>query len=727
MLMNAGAFSDEVPHQELIAEVNRLRETCIALEQARLEHEDRDEHLHQLRIQIADLQSQNQSLRENQDRMSETLARYRELFDFAPVGYFTFDARGTVLDANLTGATMIGRRREEIIGSDFAAVAPLSDRTALRRMLYRCIESRDPSSEELALLTLTGHLEVHASARPVFSASRRVDACRVALVDISARKRIEKELRATRDAEQRLRSRFEALDRAGRAAFASLLDSGGAGLRTLLELVADQARDLAGARYAAVGLSSNGADACTVWAESGTSSSAPPNGTATSLGVPIMCKGRTLGKLYIADKESGAEFSREDERVIEMLADRVCTAIEISRLGEIERRENARLRFLTEASFELSSSLDYDDTLHAIAKLAVGAIADACSIVVFATDDGEPECVVTEVAPGHTALFERLRGAASTHPRALFESAAEAQRVCSDVPGASLRQAGIHTRMLLPLELRGRRVGEIALVREATSPRYAATDVPLAREIALRAASAIENALLYGRATRALHEREDLLAFVSHDLGNVLNAIKLCAGLLDQEPSLGARKQGGRIAAACDRATRLIRDLLTSAALEAGAFALANVTAHPPDALVTAAIADAEPTAAAKAVRLEAQVPDGLPQVHADRERVLQVLGNLLENAIKFSPRGGAVVVSGVCGGEEVTFSVRDSGPGIRDEDSARIFDRYWRGRGNVPGTGLGLCIAKGIVERHGGFIRAANATDGGGLFEFTLPVATMK
>jgi PAS domain S-box-containing protein len=721
--MDSGAVSEELPRDELIAELTRLRETCIALERARVEREDRDEHLHLMRIQLAELQSQNQSLRESRDEMSETLARYRELFDFAPVGYFTFDARGTILDVNVTGATMIGRRREELVGADFAAVAPLVDRAALRRMLYRCIESREPTSVELVMMTPAGRVDLHASSRPAFSTSRRVDTCRVALVDISARKRVEKELRATHDAEQQIRSRVEALDRAGRAVGAALLDSQGASLRALLELVANQARVIAGARYAAVGLSPNGSEACTVWAESGVASGGSAECPTTSLGVPIVCKGRALGKLYVADKEGEAEFSREDERVIEMLADRVCTAIELSRLADIERRENARLRYLTEASFELSSSLDYDHTLSAVAKLAVGAIADACSIAVFASEAGTPERVVTEVAPGRTALCKRLKEATATHARLLFDSAAEPEKLLADVPGPSLREMGVHSRMLLPLEVRGKRVGQIALVREASSGRYAATDVPLAKEIALRAASAIENALLYARATQALREREDLLAFVSHDLGNALNAIRLCVGLLEQETSDGVRKQAVRIGTACDRATRLIRDLLTSAALEAGAFALADLVPEAPSALVSAALADADPLATAKAIRLEAHVPEGLPDVRVDRERVLQVLANLLENGIKFSPHGGSVKIDTAFDDAAVTFSVKDSGPGIRDEDVSRLFDRYWRGRGNVPGTGLGLCIAKGIVERHGGSIRGSNMSGGGGLFEFTLPI----
>jgi signal transduction histidine kinase len=320
-------------------------------------------------------------------------------------------------------------------------------------------------------------------------------------------------------------------------------------------------------------------------------------------------------------------------------------------------------------------------------------------------------------------LEERLRAATAENALVLFDRAAtESDDGYAEVPGPSLYDLGITSRMLLPLDVHGKRVGRLALVRDATSARYSSTDVPLAREIALRAAIAIENALLYGRATRALEAREDLLAFVSHDLGNALSAIALCAGALQQDTSEGVRKNATRIGAASERASRLIRDLLTSAALEAGAFALVNLSGHAPAALVSAAIAGAEAAAAAKGVTLSANVPIGLPPVRVDRERILQVFANLLENAIKFTPRGGSIALHVSARGSAVAFSVHDTGPGIRQDELAQVFDRYWRGRANVPGTGLGLYIAKEIVERHGGCITAGNAPEGGGVFGVVLP-----
>jgi signal transduction histidine kinase len=156
--------------------------------------------------------------------------------------------------------------------------------------------------------------------------------------------------------------------------------------------------------------------------------------------------------------------------------------------------------------------------------------------------------------------------------------------------------------------------------------------------------------------------------------------------------------------------------------IEAGQFTVATA---PEDiaALVSDAVETLVPQAEAKALRLTTQLPGELPAVACDRDRVLQVIANLVGNAIKFTPHGD-IRVAAVPTDDAVRLSVSDTGPGIPEAQLGRVFDRYWRGDDNHHGSGLGLFIAKGIVEAHGGRIWVESAPGAGSAFHFTLPRA---
>jgi signal transduction histidine kinase len=144
------------------------------------------------------------------------------------------------------------------------------------------------------------------------------------------------------------------------------------------------------------------------------------------------------------------------------------------------------------------------------------------------------------------------------------------------------------------------------------------------------------------------------------------------------------------------------------------------------DVLVTDALELLRPLAAAKRIALVTTLSPALPPVAADHERVLQVFSNLGGNAVKFTPKDGCIEIRAALRGAAVEFSVRDTGPGIASEAIRHVFDRFWQARKTARNdAGLGLAIAKGIVEAHGGSIHADNDLGGGSCFSFTLPVAT--
>jgi chemotaxis family two-component system sensor kinase Cph1 len=228
------------------------------------------------------------------------------------------------------------------------------------------------------------------------------------------------------------------------------------------------------------------------------------------------------------------------------------------------------------------------------------------------------------------------------------------------------------------------------------------------------------------RAQRAARARDELVAVVSHDLKNPLGVIKLQASLLRRLADDGASHLGEsieRIQRSAQRMISLIGDLLDLAKIEAGRFAL-QPRAEPAAEIVAEALALLRPLAEAKGVALDQQAAPDL-RVLADRERVFQVVSNLVGNAIKFTPAGGRISLRVAASGGEALFAVTDTGPGVAPENLSRIFERYWQAPdGRREGSGLGLYIAKGIVEAHGGKIWVERADTGGAAFKFTLPLA---
>lgn len=255
--------------------------------------------------------------------------------------------------------------------------------------------------------------------------------------------------------------------------------------------------------------------------------------------------------------------------------------------------------------------------------------------------------------------------------------------------------------------------------------RYDETDLALAEELARRAALAIENARLFTEAQRATRARDEMLGVVAHDLRNPLNTITMGAELLlEVIPSERAmeRRHAEIVRRAADRMNRLIQDLLDVRRMDEG-----RLTVDPHPEPVASVVGDAvemlRPLAAASALTLEGELAADLPRVLVDPARVQQVFSNLLGNAIKFTPGGGHITLRAERASGEVRFAVTDTGPGIPTDQVPHIFGRFWQGnRGDRRGIGLGLAIAKGIVEAHGGRIWVESRLGEGSTFFFTVP-----
>lgn len=230
-------------------------------------------------------------------------------------------------------------------------------------------------------------------------------------------------------------------------------------------------------------------------------------------------------------------------------------------------------------------------------------------------------------------------------------------------------------------------------------------------------------ARMYEEAEETIDAREQVLKIVSHDLRNPLNTISMTASLLLDNPDATEQQKThlARIKRAGARMNRLIQDLLDVAKLEAGRVAIdaKRLEVAP---LMREACEMLAPLAAEKSLVLECSAADGLPTVMADSGRILQVLSNLTGNAIKFTPAGGRIVLRAEPELRGVRFSIRDTGPGIPPDQLAQIFGRFWQANpADRRGIGLGLTIAKGIVEAHGGRIWCESRVGEGTTFHFTL------
>jgi signal transduction histidine kinase len=217
--------------------------------------------------------------------------------------------------------------------------------------------------------------------------------------------------------------------------------------------------------------------------------------------------------------------------------------------------------------------------------------------------------------------------------------------------------------------------------------------------------------------------RDQLLAIVVHDLGNPLSSIKLATEILRRTPSVDSLvRSTDRIDRAATRMTRLVHDLQDATQIERGTLTV-HTTAEPVAPLLREIAEEFSSPSAAKSIQLETAAPD--TTVWADRDRLAQVLGNLVGNALKFTPSGGSIRVEAEERDGFVVFVVTDSGPGIPAQDAAHVFERYWKA--HSTGTGLGLFIAQGIVRAHGGRLDVMSTPGLGATFFFTIPRAATR
>ncbi|HEY5944528.1 MAG TPA: ATP-binding protein [Kofleriaceae bacterium] len=469
--------------------------------------------------------------------------------------------------------------------------------------------------------------------------------------------------------------------------------------------------------------------------------------------LPIAVDEGTLGCIvYTFDRER--EFTAPDRAFKTILARQCGLALARVHQHEQERalREAAEqaasaekeARNEIELLYDLIAAVNHLEDPAAVYDLALntvqrGARSDRAAILLF-DDNG-----VMRFHASH-GLSERYQQAVDGHSPWQPDTVGPTPLVVNDTEADPaweryrdvFRSEGIRALAFVPLLHHRKLIGKFMLYRN--EPRkFDLRDLQFTATVGVHVAQAVERKRNENAIARALSEereahleaeaatraREEILSVVSHDLRNPLGTILMGATTLLSvdvgERSHRIRTVAERIHRQAERMARLIEDLVDFAGIQAGQLAI-DRKAHKPEEILSATSEIFNSIALERGLRFETRAPLDLPPIDCDSERAVQVMSNLVANALKVTPKGGAISIGAEPKDKEVVFFVRDTGPGIAPEELPQLFERYWRSKhSQYKGAGLGLSIARGIVDAHGGRIWAESQLGRGATFYFSL------
>jgi PAS domain S-box-containing protein len=650
--------------------------------------------------------------------------RFSQLIGHAPDGIFIADLEGRYTDVNDAGCRLLGLSREQIVGRRIVDFIPPEDAPRLWRDRDELLGGGALVSEWSFRCHDGSFIPVEVSAA-VLPDGRWQGFMR----DISDRKRVEAELAAARETDRQLRAELQSVMGAATSVSESVAELPRPDITAVLQTIALQAQALTGARYVAVGLGTDPERPIEPWVSLGMSTEAaetiarPPRPVgmlaadivpenarsirvddarndprfrglppfhpemASFLSVPIRYRRRHIGNVYLANRAGEPGFTAQDQRMVEMLAARAAVALETAKLYAGEAQQRAWLRSVIEQLPEGVVILDRHGRVVTTNRALLSFLNDGRPMegnelrgFDLKLPNGEP--IPVEDLPSTCAL---QRGESSMgRELALFK------------PGDGL----------VPV------LANAAPIRDDTGAITGATiiiqDITARKELE--------------------RMREEWASVIAHDLRQPVSAITLSADALEMISGGNLPEKGGkaivRIRAAATRLGRMVDDLFDASRIEANRLSVA------PRAVDLGTLA----AVVADGLRDETGdhdlVVDAAPSQIAwiDPDRIQQVLSNLLSNAAKYGAPGSEIHVDVSDRGEAIEVAVTNNGPGISADDVPRLFDRFWRARkargSGTPGAGLGLYIAKGLVEAHGGRIWVESTPGETTTFHVLLPRA---
>ena len=410
------------------------------------------------------------------------------------------------------------------------------------------------------------------------------------------------------------------------------------------------------------------------------------------------------------------------------------------------KRADAALRFLADASIVLAGSLDSTTTLASVARLAVLHLADWCIIDLLDGTDSVRRVAADHGDPQREELAGRLRGLFPLAPcsggaldAALHHGQLHVSNAAMNAPAAELvlapsqeeivRQLGCKAVMIVPMTARGRTIGAISFVSTAPGRSYDLHEQALARDLASRAAVALDNAQLFDQTQEALRRRDEFLAMLAHELRNplapILNAAHLMRlhGLADPDLERARaiiERQGGHLA-------HLLDDLLDLSRITHGKIELRKQIVDV-GTVVADAVQSSRSLIEGRSHHLAIAVEDRPLRVEGDPTRLAQIIVNLLNNAARYTAPGGRIELSAGAEDAHVVLCVKDTGAGIPRTRLASIFEPFTQLEPSLDrsmgGLGIGLALVRELVALHGGTVAAHSDGPGqGSEFVVRLPL----
>jgi len=407
--------------------------------------------------------------------------------------------------------------------------------------------------------------------------------------------------------------------------------------------------------------------------------------------------------------------------------------------------EETRARFLAEASLRLWASTDEEATFTTLARLFVPVLADGACVFSLHGDDVQCRAATHVDAVKERLILEMAEAFGSdVEKRPDWMEQVFRRGRCIELSGQTLPSAlayfsndadvtaaikGLDLRWLeaWPLVSQQRVIGAIFLFGSTLRHEFDMAGGDMLQSLAHCASLAVDHAQNHEHAKQKIRARERLMAVAAHDLRNSLSLALMSLSSIDQlgdgSPTLSTKARIAFLRKGLSRMQRLVDDLLDFSSLESGHLSISWTEQQSATLLVDDTLEAFREVAAHKGIRLAGRIPVESCRIECDSQRILQVLSNLVGNALKFTPAGGEITVGVVDCGNDVEFSVADTGCGIAPAELSRIFEAYHRSaRSRSGGVGLGLTIAKGIVESHGGEMRVESRLGEGTTFFFRLP-----
>lgn len=410
----------------------------------------------------------------------------------------------------------------------------------------------------------------------------------------------------------------------------------------------------------------------------------------------------------------------------------------------VRKRNEEKNILLAHLGGLLAAQVDLRSRAELAAKLMVPLLADICIVSVqagesnsFSTSElsNEEDLSYLKELIDQKDMLHRLASFDSNDFRrqetVLIEDVAEAllKSECGIDKSslAFLNQLSLKSYLKVPLRGRKSVIGSLIFCNIGNSQKVVRSDLTFFESVSSLCANEFENALLYNEKQKEVSAREQVLSIVSHDLRNPLAVIEMSAEMLVCEsyhPQVDRQATATRILRATSAMDKLIDDLLDFSKVQAGTFSIEKRAVR-----IKSLIHDAADVflkeLKSKEQKIILRCEDSIPLLSADDRRLTQVIWNLLGNAIKYTPKYGTIEVCVLNQNNELRIEVKDSGPGLAKEELTKVFDQFWQAQKTATlGAGLGLSIAKGIVQAHGGKIWVESDLGSGSTFIFTIPLS---